>query len=230
MLVAVLIGRHPADRYSLNRGYADALGRLGAVPLVVPAGSALRGVEPEVAFAACDAVLLTGGGDVAPAAYGATPSTDTLDEVDEDRDDVELRFARWAVDSGRPLLGICRGIQLLTVACGGTLVQDLPSAGFVGHWDLEREYEPSHAIKVEAGARAERALGGAELVNSIHHQAVADPGPRLAATAWGPDGVIEAVEASDDAPVLGVQWHPERLAPTDERHLAPFRWLVEAAR
>ena len=241
MRVAVLIGRHPGERYSLHRGYVDALTSVGASPLLVPAGGGLTQLDVEGWLEGCGAVLLTGGGDVSPAAYGMAPSTDTLDEIDTldetdtlneidaDRDHVELAATRWAVATGRPVLGICRGIQLVTVALGGTLIQDLPTAGHHGHWDLEREYEPSHALKVEPGSRAESALGGAEVVNSIHHQAVAEPGPRLVATAWSLDGVIEAVESADGTPVLGLQWHPERLAGTDARHLAPFRWLVEAS-
>lgn len=229
MRVAVLIGRQPGERYSVHRGYLDALAAVGAAPLLVPAGPGLAQLDVGAWLDGCDAVLVTGGGDVAPAAYGATPSTDTLDELDEDRDGVELAVTRWAVATGRPVLGICRGIQLVAVALGGTLIQDLPTAGHQGHWDLEREYEPSHAVKVEPGSLAEAALGGAGIVNSIHHQAVADPGPHLVATAWSPDGVIEAVEATRGTPVLGVQWHPERLAGTDARHLAPFRWLREAS-
>ena len=102
-------------------------------------------------------------------------------------------------------------------------MQDLPNAGYPGHWDEERQHEPIHGVVADPGSLAHHALGGAARVNSIHHQAVATPGPQLRATAWGDDGVIEAIEGDG---VLGVQWHPERLARTDDRHLAPFRWLV----
>jgi putative glutamine amidotransferase len=102
---------------------------------------------------------------------------------------------------------------------------DLPTAGLSGHWELERQAEPVHGIEAKPGSLAAAALAGATEVNSIHHQAVLEPGPLLEATAWSPDGSIEAVES---ATVLGIQWHPERLFRTDSRHLAPFRWLVAA--
>ncbi len=223
-IVAVLVGRHPEERYSLHRGYVDALAAVGARPLVVPAGPGLEQIGLDGWLDGCQGVVVTGGGDVAPARYGQVPSTDTLDAVDDGRDAVEIAAVRWAIERELPVLGICRGHQVLAVALGGTLIQDLPSAGHDGHWALDREYLPAHGLKVEAGSMAEAALGGATEVNSIHHQAVADPGPQLRCTAWSPDGVIEAVEAVG---LLGLQWHPERLSGGDPRHLAPFRWLVD---
>jgi putative glutamine amidotransferase len=107
---------------------------------------------------------------------------------------------------------------------GGRLVTDLPDAGFEGHWQEARQCEPVHAVEAERGSLARAALGGARDVNSIHHQAVADPG-RLQVTACSADGVVEALEGPG---ILGVQWHPERLLATDPRHLAPFRWLLAA--
>jgi putative glutamine amidotransferase len=114
----------------------------------------------------------------------------------------------------------------MTVALRGTLHQDLAAAGYRGHWDEARQHEPVHAVYSDDGTAARSALAGATEVNSIHHQAVRDPGPQLRATAWSADGVIEAVEGIG---VLGVQWHPERLADHDARHLAPFIWLLENA-
>lgn len=148
-----------------------------------------------------------------------------LVDVDPDRDALELTAVRRSVAEGRPVLGICRGAQLVAVALGGTLVQDLPGAGCPGHWEEVRQYEPVHGIRAEPGSAAEQALGGATTVNSIHHQAVHDPGPGLRASAWSPDGAVEAVEGPG---VLGVQWHPERLVGSDPRHLAPFAWLRAA--
>jgi len=114
---------------------------------------------------------------------------------------------------------------VLGVAFGGTLHQDLTAAGFSQHhWEEDRQYEPVHAIRAEPGSRAEGALADANKVNSIHHQAVRDPGS-LVATAWSDDGVIEAIEGDG---VLGVQWHPERLLAYDACHLAAFAWLVGA--
>jgi putative glutamine amidotransferase len=223
--VALLAGRNPAHRHSLHRGYADAVWSVGATPVVLVPPPSPAGIRGYVSAAmACDAVCVTGGGDVDPARYGGDPGgASALTDLDPARDDAELACVVAARTEGRPLLGICRGIQVITVALGGKLHPDLPTAGFAGHWDEGRQHEPVHPITSTPGSLSEAALCGADLVNSIHHQAVAAVGPSLVATAWGPDGVIEAIEAPG---VLGVQWHPERLFESDARHLGPFRWLA----
>jgi putative glutamine amidotransferase len=223
--VAVLIGRDPPLRYSVHRGYADAVWEVGATPVLLVPPSVPGAVDRLLsATLACDAVCITGGGDVDPGRYGEPPA-DGLMDVDGSRDEAEVEIVRAARRAGKPVLGICRGIQLIAVALGGALHQDLPGAGFSGHWEEERQFEPVHRIAADPTTLASAALGGADIVNSIHHQAVRDPGPDLRATAWSDDGLIEAVEADG---VLGVQWHPERLVATDKRHLAAFRWLVAA--
>jgi putative glutamine amidotransferase len=219
-LVAVIVGREPAHRYSVHRGYVDAVSAAGGVPVVLPATPAEGAHEGLIEMVTrADALLLTGGGDVDPARYGE-PAAPEVYDVDVVRDVLEVDAFHTARATGIRVLGICRGIQLMVVASGGSLHQHLPSAGFDHHWDIEQQYEPVHEILVMPGSAAERALGGIVKVNSIHHQAVADPGAELRATAWSDDGVIEAVEADD---VLGLQWHPERLFDTDARHLAAFR-------
>ncbi len=224
--VALLVGREPSHRYSLHRGYADAVWAAGATPVVLVPPPSLAAVDRVVAAAlACDAVCLTGGGDVSPIRYGAAVS-DVLMDVDDLRDAAEIATVTACIDAGRPLLGICRGIQVIAVATGGTLVPDLPAAGHAGHWEEARQPSPVHAIEAVSGSSASAALGGATEVNSIHHQAVATPGPLLRVTATAPDGVVEAVEAPG---VLGIQWHPERLFDTDGRHLACFEWLLAEA-
>lgn len=223
-MVAVLVGRSPEERYSIHRGYVDALLAVDAQPLIVPAG---EGADPERVVdlvLRCDALLVSGGGDVDPRRYGARRGPADKD-VDPDRDLVELAAVRCAQHAGRPVLGICRGAQLLAVADGGTLVTDLLEAGFPGHWDEERHDEPVHDLTADDGSLARRFLAGATGVNSIHHQAVQTPGASLRPTAWSADGVTEAIEGDG---TVGLQWHPERLAAHDARHLAPFRWLVSA--
>ena len=218
-----MIGLEPEHRFSVHRGYIDALASVGAIPLVLPAvGTAHERLLEAVAGA--DALLLTGGGDVDPGLYGATAAAEVT-EVDPARDALEVWSYITMRQRGRKVLGVCRGIQVMAVAGGGSLHQDLPSAGYDGHWIHEREYEPVHAVTADTGTSASMALAGATKVNSIHHQAVLDPGD-LRATAWSDDGVIEAIEAEG---ALGVQWHPERLLDSDARHFAPFRWLVEGS-
>jgi putative glutamine amidotransferase len=225
--VAILAGRQPEHRYSLQRGYVDAVWALGATPIMLtppPADVPLDGFLEVVI--GCDGLLISGGGDVDPRAYGEEPAVPLM-ELDPDRDRGEIAALHAARAAGRPVLGICRGVQLLAVALGGALHQDLAVAGFgTRHWEEERQHEPVHPIVADPGSLAARALGGTSTVNSIHHQAVRDPGSTLTATAWSDDGVIEAVEGDG---LLGVQWHPERLAHLDARHLAPFAWLLEAA-
>lgn len=221
--IAVLAGFQPAERLSLHRGYIDALWEAGAVPVVLgPARGQAQLGRYLAEVLACDGICISGGGDVDPACYGASRQS-ALEEVDTDRDVSELAAVTEAFRLGRPLLGICRGIQVLAVAAGGSLVQDLPSAGFYGHWQEDRQYDAVHDVEAEPGSLAGRLLAGASRVNSIHHQAVAFPGRDLVATAWSPDGVIEAIEGPG---VLGVQWHPERLFGSAAHHLAPFRWLT----
>jgi putative glutamine amidotransferase len=218
LLVGVVAGRSPADRYSIHQGYVSAVALAGGNPIVIPAGP---GLDPGWGIAVlerCESVVFTGGGDVALG--HATASKDP----DPARDEVELVLARWAIRARRRVLGICRGAQLLAMATGGSLVADLPTAGCEGHWMEERQYEPVHDVKAEPRSLAAEVLGAVTEVNSIHHQAVADPGPLLRPTAWAPDGVIEALEGPS---VLGVQWHPERLVATDPRHLGPFSWAAE---
>jgi putative glutamine amidotransferase len=218
--LALLIGHEPAERLSLHRGYADAVWAVGATPVVLGPPPDAAGLERYVAVAlGCDAVCATGGGDVALDPF------DGLMNPDPARDAAEIAAVTAARAASLPVLGICRGIQLLAVAFGGALYRDLPQAGYDGHWDEKRQHEPVHRINPDPGSGAAAALEGAGRVNSIHHQAVRDPGPALRATAWSDDGLIEAVEAPG---ILGVQWHPERLAGHDERHLAPFRWLAAA--
>jgi len=234
-LIAVLTGHHPADRASVHRTYLDAVWLAGGQPVVLsppPPGaldSALDVLER------CDAVLITGGGDVEPERYGEAERA-TLMNVDEGRDTFELAAVDRSIASDRPLLGICRGLQVLAVALGGRLHQDVPTAGYASHWHEDRAYSPVHGVRVLPGSLAERALGDRRTVNSIHHQAVADTGPHLIPTAWSDDGVIEAAESADGHALLGVQWHPERLAcppeaaDGDPAHLGAFHWLMQAAR
>jgi putative glutamine amidotransferase len=233
-VVAVLVGREPDARFSVHRGYVDAVYAVGALPMILPAGADASHDTLLAGVAMADAVLVTGGGDVDPAAYGESESNAAgcngaglkgLMSVDPPRDRAEVAAVHAAHRAQKRVLGVCRGAQVLGVAFGGTLHQDLTAAGFPQHhWEEVRQYEPVHAVEAEAGSLAELALAGSSKVNSIHHQAVRTPGS-LRATAWSDDGVIEAVEGDR---VLGIQWHPERLLGYDDRHLAAFRWLVGA--
>jgi putative glutamine amidotransferase len=219
--IALLVGRDPAHRVSVHRAYTDCVWEIGATPIILAPPPDERGLDRYVeASLRCAGVCATGGGDLAQG------PTDGLMDPDPMRDAAERAAVVAARAASIPILGICRGIQLLALTYGGALHRDLPTDGYQGHWEEERQYEPVHDITADPGSLAAVALAATGRVNSIHHQAVRDPGPSLRPTAWSGDGLIEALEAPG---VLGVQWHPERLATRDSRHLAPFRWLLSAA-
>ena len=180
-------------------------------------------------------LVLTGGEDVAPRHYGAEAHP-RLGAVHAARDAVELALVQAARARRTPTLAICRGIQLLNVALGGTLVQDLPSErpGTLPHDAGRARGERTHAVEVQPGSRLAAALGATRLrVNSLHHQAVDRPAPQLRAVAHAPDGVVEAMEGAPRSPwpLLAVQWHPEELvgdAPAWDRRL--FEHFAELVR
>jgi putative glutamine amidotransferase len=221
-IVGILAGRSPIERYSLHEGYVDAVAAIDAFPLVLPVGPSTDIDRLISQIFACDAIVVSGGDDVDPELSGIPNPVDAIG-FDRTRDEAEIAAIHGAIDSGRPVLGICRGAQILSVAFGGSLVGDLESAGYAKHNENDRQYEPVHAVTADAGSVAAQILGDVTEVNSAHHQAVASPGEHLRATAWSPDGVIEAIEGPG---ALGIQWHPERLLRTDPRHLGAFRWLL----
>lgn len=222
MIIATVAEREGA-RTGLHASYLRALARVGATPLIIDPASDPDTLEP--VWDIVDGLLLAGGGDIDPACYGQTPTV-SFESVDRARDAVELAGIRRMQARGKRVLGICRGAQMLAVASAGALVQDLPAAGLCGHRvdRADRDYaEARHALKVERDSLVDQVLDGIGEVNSEHHQAIADPG-ELRATAWSPDGAIEAVEGDG---ALGLQWHSEFLIDEDNRHLRPFRWLVD---
>lgn len=196
--------------YYVGAPYVEGVVRAGAIPLMVPL---LKG-QPSVYEAmldTLDGLILTGGEDPAPHLYGEEPMQ-KLGEVDYDRDLAELDLIRLAVERKKPILGICRGVQILNVACGGTLIQDIPSQvpGAFQHAQKGSRQYGAHKVKLSPGFVAD-ALGVTEiLVNTFHHQAVKDVAPGFKVTAVSADGVIEAIE-SEDGLHIGVQWHPERM-------------------
>ena len=197
--------------------YATSVATAGGLPVLLPQEHAADLV------AHVDAVVLTGGGDVEPQLYGADPATAL--EVDRARDAAELAVIDAAREAAVPLLAICRGMQLLAVAYGGALRHGV---------DHVRP-DTGHRVRTAPGSTARSLLGPAPSTSALHHQAVADPGTRLRATAWADDGTIEALEPMDPRwQVLGVQWHPELTGHSsiggDETGAALFGWLVEAAR
>ena len=201
----------PAD-LARNRAYFDALESAGGTPMGISASLS----EPRLRelFDLCDGLCLAGGPDVEPTLYGEQTRTDCAVEVDNDLDRAELLLAEWALDADKPVLAICRGAQVLNVALGGTLWQDVGTQGATAHnhsQDGSRQ-ELTHNIDVAPDSRL-HAIAGATLVdvNSMHHQALRDVGRDLVVTARAHDGLVEAVEHPGRKFVVGLQCHPEEL-------------------
>ncbi len=220
----------------LRTTYLAALENARLVPILTP--PLHDDSYADVLVRRVDGLVLTGGEDMNPARYGAPPHP-KLGTVSDERDSWELALVRSAARAGLPTLAICRGIQVLNVALGGTLVQDLASAhgSDINHDpDLPRSNR-SHAVEIDSDSRTARAVGVTHLgVNSVHHQAIERPAASLRVVATAPDGTIEAVESAPDSAwwCVGVQWHPEDLVDSREaweRSLfAAFAECVRAGR
>lgn len=227
---SVTVGKYPERAY-VNAAYLDAVQQAGGVPVLLPPqlGPAAR----DDLFARLDGLLLTGGGDIDPARFGEPPHP-TLDDVSPARDALELALGRRALEDGVPILAICRGLQVLNVALGGSLHQDIASdpGSPIAHRQQEPREQATHQVKVQAGSRLAGVLGTLEVdVNSLHHQAVNRLGDGLRAVAAAPDGIVEGAEMAGGPPfVLGVQWHPEDLVDRDPAARNLFAALVAAAR
>lgn len=217
--------------YRFNGHYPAALAACGALPMVIPLNlpeDILRDI-----FAQLDGLCLPGGVDVDPAEYGEARHLH-LGSVDAPRDRTELLLARWALETDLPVLGICRGIQLLNVAAGGTLYQHIPAqvpaARRHNHRLQDSAWEtPTHAVRVARESRLGEMVGAERLqTNSFHHQSLKDIAPGFQATAWADDGVIEAIEHPEKPFAVAVQWHPEGMFHSDAYARRIFEAFVAA--
>ena len=219
---------HPVLR--VMESYVQALSRAGACPVLIPLGL------PETALQALcsrlDGILFTGGGDVEPQRYGSRPHP-LVSEPDPDRDRVEIQLLQDAVKAGLPFLGICRGLQVINVALGGSLYEDVldqhPQAIRHQYYEDHPRNYLAHPIRIEAGSRLAQIMdSGAAQVNSLHHQGIRRLAPGLRASAFAPDNIIEGLELPEHGFGLAVQWHPEWL----QEHAAQralFKAFVQAA-
>jgi putative glutamine amidotransferase len=198
------------DNYILPASYIESIIVCGGLPILLPPTTTM---DSEESIALLDGIMLTGGVDVDPSLYGEPPMP-ALGKIDPLRDGYELYLTREAIEHKKPLLAICRGIQVLNVALGGTLYQDLYTQvdGSLKHSQMAPRYYPTHKVKILKGSELFEIFGKNEIgVNSFHHQGIKTLGKGLNANAWSEDGLIEGVENQDENFVLGVQWHPERM-------------------
>lgn len=215
----------------LNMQYAEAVRKGGGTPMLIPIiadSLTLRDI-----LCRLDGVIMSGGEDIAPAYYGEEPHAN-LGKVNDFRDTYDLRVARMAHNMNIPMLGICRGLQLINVVFGGTLVQDIPSqrpAWNLSHRARSGEEPPMHEVTFEANSQLAKMFGVTKLnTNSYHHQAVKDIAPGLRIVAKASDSTPEAIESTEEYPVWGVQFHPEKmLANGDEASLNLFKAFVGKA-
>lgn len=224
----------PNTGWQYNRAYVpiiESVTAAGGLPVLIPISvtdDVLRGIYQRL-----DGILLPGGGDIRPSVYGAEvhPATANIDDA---RDHAEIQLARWAANDDLPLMGICRGHQVMNVAFGGTLIQDIPSQL---HTDLTHDIRDGmprntllHEVKIDPSSHLAGILGVTQhRVNSLHHQSVEQAGPALCVTAYAPDGVVEGLEMPDKRFILSVQWHPEDLVEGDPAMQRLFKAFVDAA-
>jgi putative glutamine amidotransferase len=216
----------------LRKTYTDAIVAAGGVPLIIPVIDdlgVLRALYDRV-----DGILISGGGDIDPHKYGEAPLPG-LGPTDPARDDIELPLASWAVEDGKPLLGICRGSQVINVALGGTLYQDIPSqihTSLVHDSSFTRQdwTYMAHDLRLDPGSKLAQVFGTTSFyTNSLHHQSLKAIAPGLHAVGWAPDGVVEAIEGNNGHFLFGIQCHPEALqGAADVRWQALFQLFVES--
>jgi len=196
----------------------------------------VAGTDPEEILREVDALVLSGGVDVDPRHFGEGVVSEANVEIDPRRDQAELPLIRAALARDVPVLGICRGIQMINVAAGGTLHQDLGLIGLdpAGHQQRQagrKVDEVAHPVRIERTSRLATALGSDRVeVNSFHHQAINRPAPGFVVTARSPDGVIEGLEHPGRTFAVGVQWHPERMVGAHAEQRRLFQALVDAAK
>lgn len=218
----------------MSQRYVDVLTAVGAIPWVIPLShdmATLRAVYERL-----DGVFLPGGVDMDPDEY-REPRLPECGVTDPDRDRVEIAMVQWAMADRKPVFAVCRGVQVLNVAAGGTLYQDLAewcdAAIKHDYWpnEVRQRHDLVHEVSIEAGSQLASIIGaGDTTVNSMHHQGIKKLAPGLVVNALAPDGLIEGVEGRDDSYCIGVQWHPEELVESDPAMRRLFESFIEAAK
>lgn len=217
-------------RFFLARAYIDSVAEAGGIPLILPGTDKIKKLDSYLKV--ISGVLLAGGGDLDPSYFDEEPHP-ALGEITPERDRFEIMLANAAMEKKMPILGICRGIQVLNVACGGNLIQHIPAEikKPLKHSQSAPRAHPTHNITIDKDSQLADIFGVSALrVNSFHHQSVKEPAEGFRVSAMSSDGVIEALEALEYPFVIGVQWHPECMTVNDSKSRQLFKAFVEATR
>ena len=214
-------------RVYMQSKYTASLRRAGAKAVWLDTTDLNKAIE---AMCRCDGLLLPGGEDVDPFYYGQTP-TEKCGEIVKERDHAEMNMLEAFLSTGKPILGICRGAQLMNVYFGGTLHQDIKEISGCNHDDWKRRSRGNHGVRLQPLTRLAEIYEQEQMtVNSLHHQAVAKTAPVLITSAVSEDGITEAVEHPEHPFCIGVQWHPEHMSATSALHRRLFRAFVKACK
>lgn len=227
-LIGLSASRAKEHRHTLSNTYIKAIIRAGGIPVILPSG-----IENDIdaLIEQFDGFVLTGGGDVDPSYFGEDPHAE-LGNIEPERDAFEVALAKELLKNKKPVLGICRGMQVLTVASGGSVYQDMPAqqeGNLHQHIQKAPMYHPFHLVKVEPKSLMGTIVGEETIkVNSYHHQAVKEAGKGFEVVGKANDGTIEVVESKEHPFIIGVQWHPEALLEKDDQpSLKLFEKFIE---
>ncbi|WP_160679532.1 gamma-glutamyl-gamma-aminobutyrate hydrolase family protein [Clostridium sp. C8-1-8] len=216
-----------SERVYVTDAYVDSIVRAGGAPIVIP--PILDKEALDIILTQVDGILLSGGYDVDPFLYGEEPKQ-KIGYVHRAVDDATIEVIKDSYDSGKPIFGICKGIQILNVVFGGTLHQDMSyiEGSYVKHEQNAPNFRGTHSVAVEKNSQLYKIIGGDVLVNSYHHQAINKVADGFDVVAIADDGVVEAIERRGDNFVLAVQWHPEMMSKYNQTMQALFDRFVEA--
>ncbi|MCL7748735.1 gamma-glutamyl-gamma-aminobutyrate hydrolase family protein [Halalkalibacter alkaliphilus] len=229
-ITSTVVNHNQIRSINLHEKFIRAVIDGGGVPIVIPIGT----VElAEEWVSVCDGIILSNGEDIDPHSYGAAPDP-KIQKTYGRRDQLEIEIVRQALKHNRPILGICRGITMLNVALGGTVIQDIekfnPTA--MNHYQQAERSEPTHEVSISESSRLYKMINTKNIrVNSMHHQSIDQLSTDLTQVAMSADGVIEAVEGVRKHPLLlGIQWHPEEMATEDVRMQQIFTDFIAECR
>ncbi len=217
---------YTGNRNTIGDDYITSIVKAGGIPVAIPVN--IPHADLPLLIQKLDGLLLSGGEDVNPLIFGEQPQWG-LGEIDIYRDELEIELTKIAIEQKKPILGICRGLQVLNIVCGGGIIQDIPSQHkqSIQHRQKGPRFLLSHTVDMVEETLLHKIIGKTTMaVNSFHHQGISKLAPNLVANCHSTDGIIEGIE-DKEGNILAVQWHPENLCKTTQENIKLFQWLVE---